>query len=33
MKSLSKMNNDNDLVTIKYLKDNISTEIRGGLER
>lgn len=31
MKSLSKMNNDNDLVTIKYLKDNISTEIGGGI--
>lgn len=32
MKSLSKINNDNDLVTIKYLKDNISTEIGGELK-
>lgn len=29
MKSLSKINNENDLVTIKYLKDNIYTEIGG----
>ena len=29
MKSLSKINNENDLVTVKYLKDNISTEIGG----
>lgn len=30
MKSLSKINSDNDLVTIKYLKDNISIDIGGG---
>ena len=31
MKSLSKMNNENDLVTVKYLQDNIDEMIGGGL--
>ena len=30
MKSLSKINNDNDLVTVKYLQDNIDEMIGGG---
>lgn len=31
MKSLSKTNNDNDLVTVKYLNDNIAEIIGGGI--
>lgn len=30
MKSLSNMNNENDLVTVKYLQDNIDEMIGGG---
>lgn len=31
MKSLSEVNNENDLVTVKYLQDNITEMVGGGL--